>query len=538
MNVKLQVLNATDDALLEKRRYGRSPFDAPVRVQWGSWFRKRSFAGVIQDASATGIRLRLPEGHALPRGERVSVQWDVPSTLSQTPLVKSYKLRGTVVRTDSAASGQPSYGVRWKGLAHEQVHAADARSSKTITVLAALALAALIALLKTRNVISFWYQPFFQVYSVVAALLVLSRAALSVFYREPEDQGFMPSVSLIVAVKNEEANIAETVRRCFQSRYPADLLELIVVDDGSTDGTWGVLQALQAEYPHLRLFQFEKNRGKRHAMALGARKAHGAILVYIDSDCQLEADGLYRLVQPFNDPQVGAVAGHTLVIVEQDNFISKMEAVRYFVSQRVMKAAESLFGSVTCCPGPFSAYRREAVMKILPAWENQRFLGAQATFGDDRSLTNFILRDYRIIYHAGARCRTFVPKEWAVFFRQQLRWKKSWVRESTIAPRFMYREHPIAAISYYLSIVVTLVSPIVLLRALFYSPLALQSVAFAPYMAGLVLVFLFLGLLYRYHTQSSHWYYGVAFAILYAGFFSLQTYYAVLTVRQNHWGTR
>jgi hyaluronan synthase len=212
--------------------------------------------------------------------------------------------------------------------------------------------------------------------------------------------------------------------------------------------------------------------------------------------------------------------------------------VRYFVSQRVMKAAESLFGSVTCCPGPFSAYRREAVLSVLQPWLNQTFMGTPATFGDDRSLTNFILRRYRVLYHAGARCRTYAPSTWVGFIRQQLRWKKSWVRETTIAVRHMWKEHPLVVISYYFSVVITLVSPLIVLRAFFYSPIVLQTHAYAPYLAGLLLVFLFLGLVHYYHTQSPYWYYGLAFAILYGCFFCLQNYYAILTVRQNHWGTR
>ena len=216
-----------------------------------------------------------------------------------------------------------------------------------------------------------------------------------------------------------------------------------------------------------------------------------------------------------------------------------MESVRYYVSQRVMKAAESIFGAVTCCPGPFSAYRRDAVMAILDSWLAQTFMGAAATFGDDRSLTNFILRRYRVIYHAGARCSTFAPSRWRTFVRQQLRWKKSWVRETTIAVRWMWREHPLAVLSYYFSIVITLVSPLIVLRAFFYvAKPVLQTYAYIPYMAGLMLVFLFLGLVYYYHTQSKYWYYGVAFAVLYGCFFCLQNYYAISTVRQNHWGTR
>src|SRR5258706_5918967 len=188
-----------------------------------------------------------------------------------------------------------------------------------------------------------------------------------------------------------------------------------------------------------------------------------------------------------------------------------MESVRYYVSHRIMKAAESLFGAVTCCPGAFSAYRRETIMRILPDWLNQTFMGERATFGDDRSLTNFVLRTHRVVFHDGARCVTYVPDTWSTFFRQQLRWKKSWSRETTVAVRQMYRLPWAAALSYYIGVVLTLLSPLVALRALIFL-FALGSKACIPYLAGVFLVYLFFSLLYFYHTGEKHWYYGLAFA--------------------------
>jgi len=357
-------------------------------------------------------------------------------------------------------------------------------------------------------------------------------------YREPQDHGMLKSLSVVLSVKNEEDHIAEVVRRCFQARYPADKMELIVIDDGSTDRTWDVLKRLAPQYNKLTIHRFKRNKGKRHGMAWGALQSQSEILVFMDSDSMLEPEAFYRIIQPFHDERVGAVAGHTDIIVEPNNFISKIEAVRYFVSQRVMKAAESVFGAVTCCPGPLSAYRREAVLRILNGWLNQKFMGAAATFGDDRSLTNRILRDYRIVYHAGARCRTFAPEKWRTFLKQQLRWKKSWARETLSAACHMWREHPVAAMSYYLSIVITLTSPFAVLRAFVYSPIVLGAFACVPYVMGLMLVFLLLGAVYYYHTQSRYWYYGLIFAAVYSWIFSLQTYYAIMTVRENHWGTR
>src|SRR5690606_36230782 len=129
----------------------------------------------------------------------------------------------------------------------------------------------------------------------------------------------------------------------------------------------------------------------------------------------------------------------------RESHLTRMQEVRYYVSFRVLKAAESLFGTVTCCSGCLSAYRRIFVMDVIDSWLNQRFLGTEATFGDDRSLTNHLLRRHRIIYDSEALCTTIVPAEPHKFFRQQLRWKKSWLRESLIASSFLWKRHPLAA---------------------------------------------------------------------------------------------
>jgi hyaluronan synthase len=411
------------------------------------------------------------------------------------------------------------------------------RVVKIFTALAAIALAAAIITLKTRNIVYFWYDPWLQTYSIIAAAFVLSRVGLSLFYREPKDNGYFPTVSIIIAAKNEELHIAKTVEHCVRSNYPPDLMEIFVIDDGSTDHTWEIMEKLEASHPQVKAFRFDKNKGKRHGMAWGAEQASGDVLVYVDSDSYIDPDSLYRIVQPFADQTIGAVSGHVLAAIEPDNFISKMEAVRYYISHRIMKAAESIFGAVTCCPGAFSAYRRTAVMDVLPAWLNQKFWGTPATFGDDRSLTNYILRDFQVIYHAGARCVTYVPRTMSQFFNQQLRWKKSWVRETTVAVRHMYKKHPVAALFYYMGVALTIVSPLIALRAIFFLPL-LAAVNPAPYVLGIFLVYLFQCLICLYFTQSKYWYYGLLFAAVYIFVLSFQNYYAMLTVRKNHWGTR
>lgn len=511
---------------------------AAVTVRVGPWWRRRRLTGVVTDLSATGLAVRLHGAPQVAPGTPVRMRVDVPPPLSGSGRRVPCAVMGTVVWSQQPAGcAHLVWGVRLSRLLADWVHLSGWAWQRGALLVVTVLLAAAIGALKTYNVLWFWYDVWFQVYSLVVAVYIGSRSWLSLFYRVPSDRGVLPSASIVIAVKNEEAHIAETVERCFRSRYPARQLDVIVVDDGSTDQTWARLSDLVSRYPRLRIFKFTVNLGKRHAMALGAKQARGEILVYVDSDSFVDPEGVYRIVQDFADPRVGAVAGHVQVIIEPDNLISKMESVRYFISHRVMKAAESLFGCVTCCSGAFSAYRRSAVLDVLPRWLNQTFLGAKATFGDDRSLTNFILRTHQVVFCETARCQTYVPDNWRKYFRQQLRWKKSWSRETLIASGIMYRKHPIAALSYYVGVVLTLFAPIMVIRNMVVMPLV-YSMSCLPYVAGLALIYLFFCCVYLYFTRSRYWYYGLTFAALYVSVLCWQNYYAMATVSRTHWGTR
>jgi hyaluronan synthase len=220
-----------------------------------------------------------------------------------------------------------------------------------------------------------------------------------------------------------------------------------------------------------------------------------------------------------------------------------MQEVRYYVAFRVNKAAESVFGTVSCSSGCLAAYRRRYVIPILDRWLNQTFLGTPATFGDDRSLTNYMLRRYRVVFDSDALCTTIVPDKHRVFFRQQLRWKKSWTRETLIASSFMWRRHPMAAFCYYVNAIIPVISPIVVMRALFLPLLgpiipAFSGMSFSTmYLLGCLLMVSLYALYYFARVNSRLWIYGFT-SFIYSFFLIWLTYYAFFTVRKNHWGTR
>ncbi len=391
--------------------------------------------------------------------------------------------------------------------------------------------------IKWLNIYYFWYSPLLHLYSLMVSIYILSRFVLAALYKPPPDVGFLPDISVVIACKNEEDSIYDTIDCVFKSDYPKNRLEVIAVNDGSTDNTLTEMERAKRKHSRMKIINFKKNLGKRHGMAAGAREASGEILVYIDSDSFVQRNTLRKLVQGFSNPEVGAVCGHANVTNVEQNALTKMQQVRYFVAFRVVKAAESLFSTVTCCSGCLAAYRRSYIMDILDSWLNQSFLGVEATFGDDRSLTNFMLRRYRVIYDCEAVCTTIVPNSYRVFFRQQLRWKKSWIRETFLGCRFMWRRHPLAAFFFYLGAIVPVLAPLVVSNALIL-PFFVGTMFSYIYIYGVGLMAVLFSLVYLATFRDKVWIFGITFSFLYMLVLVWQTYYAVFTVRNNSWGTR
>jgi hyaluronan synthase len=388
---------------------------------------------------------------------------------------------------------------------------------------------------------NFWY-----IYSLLAGTFLVSRLPLAFMHKdsyansyEKNDQYVYPNVSFIIAAKNEEESIFKTIETCMESDYPAEM-ECIAIDDGSTDKTFSEMQRASVVFgsEKVRAVTFGVNRGKREAMSEGARLSKNEIVVFVDSDSFLEKGALRLLIHHFSDKTVGAVSGNTGVANHCSNLLTKMQSIRYAVSFDIFKSAESYFGVVTCCPGCFSAYRMEAITPVLPLWRNQTFLGTRSTFGDDRSLTNFVLRDWKVVYCENAKATTIVPEKYMKFLKQQLRWKKSWIREGFVSSSFMWKKNPIAALSFYINLILPTLGPFVVGWVLY--------MTIAHYNLLFLVIFLFgvttVGLLYStflFITQrEKYWLYMPIFSIFYTLIMIWQMPYAILTLRKTHWGTR
>ena len=381
--------------------------------------------------------------------------------------------------------------------------------------------------------------PLFASYSIAVVIYVLGRFVLAMFYRPVPDKGFRPTVSIIIPAFNEEDGIVGTIESCLHTDYPAHLTEVIAVNDGSTDGTWARILEAKQRWPQLYAVDLGRNYGKRGAMAEGIRRARGDVRAFVDSDSYLDADAVTAIVQPFTDERVGAVVCHAEVKNASVNWMTKMQQVRYYSAFRVIKGTESMLsGTVTCASGCCAAYRRSTVLPLLDDWEFQTFLGRPATFGDDRALTNRILNRHRVVYQSSARAETMVPERPRVFFRQQLRWKKSWLRESMQVVRYFWRKNPVAAVFTYASIAFPFMAPWVVLHAVGGRLLGGRPGGLWFYIIGTYAMALLYSLYYAFKRHDGLWFHGMTFVAMYMTVLVFQTYWGIVTMRDTRWGTR
>jgi cellulose synthase/poly-beta-1,6-N-acetylglucosamine synthase-like glycosyltransferase/peptidoglycan/xylan/chitin deacetylase (PgdA/CDA1 family) len=216
-------------------------------------------------------------------------------------------------------------------------------------------------------------------------------------------------VSVIVPAYNEEANIGATVRSIVESDYP--WLEVIVVDDGSTDSTSAIVASLRL--PDVRLVR-RPNGGKPAALNTGIRMARGEILVLVDGDTVFEPHAIGQLVQPFVEWDVGAVSGNTKV-ANRRGLLGRWQHLEYVIGFNLDRRLFDLGECMPTVPGAIGAFRREAMIDVggVPA----------ATLAEDTDLTMAILRaGWRVVYEPEAIAWTEAPATLRQLWRQRYRW--------------------------------------------------------------------------------------------------------------------
>ena len=304
-------------------------------------------------------------------------------------------------------------------------------------------------------------------YGVIVTPFLAFRLVITHLYKPVPDRGYRPPISVIVPVYNEEKDICNTIDSILNSDYPKDKLELIVIDDKSKDKTLEVINKKRLEC-NFKVVALDKNMGKRHAMAAGVKQCTGEFLVCVDSDTMVKPDAIKLLVQPFTDEKIYCICGNAAVANETNpktnTLLARFQKVWYADSFRIRKGVESSFDMVICCSGVLSAYRREKFEKVVDEWLNEKFLGNEVVSGDDRQMTNLMLRmGGNSVFQSTALAYTFAPHKLKKFIVQQIRWGRSGFRGMLFAAKFFTKKKLMQKIIFYTTMFVTFFSPISLL---------------------------------------------------------------------------
>ena len=432
--------------------------------------------------------------------------------------------------------------------------------------------------------------PFVGIYSVLTSFVLLCILVLSYFkYKDPYlsvknvDVSNGPLISIVVPAKNEEKNIRNCVQSCLNQTYMNK--EIIVVNDGSTDKTGEVLDEMRKENrtTNFRILHLSKSVGKKKAVEAASEIARGEIYAFMDSDCDMSFDAVEKAAKIFhNDRKLGALTCHGRVRdAQRGNTIEKFQQVYIDISCRSIKAAESSFKSVTCCSGSLSFYRRVAIQDFIHEWANDRFLGIDFKFCTDRRMTAHILGTrttldsssdkkqqehlpilqtgdddietmkksldpdvefsdrpikWNVEYSNSIKVNVGVPKTFESLAKQQIRWRKSFIRSLFATGGIYWKRPSFIALLYYIQIAMKLVRPYILFYTIAILPIKGDFTSVLFWIAGVMFTGMIYAVEYRLRNPDDGlWLYRPPFTFITTFVYTWFLIYSAFTIRNKSW---
>ena len=409
------------------------------------------------------------------------------------------------------------------------------------------------------------------IYSTLMPFHTFAVLVIGWFFFKNKATGKTPKelVSVIIPVYNQELLIERVIESIFESSYSN--LEVVAVNDGSTDSTAKVLDNLSEIYPNLSVIH-KRNGGKRTAVATGFYASQGQYIVLIDSDSIISRFAIEEFMKTFvTDPKIGGVVGHGKVLNAEKNVLTKCQDSWYDFAFNISKATESTFGNVLCCSGCLAAYKREAIEHFIPFWAESKF-----QYGDDRNLTTYAiatpwaksklssvqkhlmksmsnyddaedrgltaqtLTSWKTVYVPTAVVHTDVPETLKKYLRQQIRWKKGYLRSSFFVSAFFWKKNPLNSLLFYLELMSAFLAPLVFFSIYIYGPLFFQQYWFAlSYFVTQLILGIAVGIDYKLRNpKTKNWKYKPIMNLISSFILSLILVPALLNYRSNKWLTR
>ena len=293
----------------------------------------------------------------------------------------------------------------------------------------------------------------FTIFVATVWVLWAVKVLLSRRYR-PWTTPYRPTTSVVIPVVDEPPELFREVLRRIAAQEPD---ETIVVINGPRNPA---LEAICNQCPGDLTWTWTPVAGKRNAIRAGVELASGEVVVLVDSDTLWTPATLAELVKPFADPRVGGVTTRQRILAQERNLLTRW--ADWLENSRALYAmpAQSVLGQVGCLPGRTIAFRRDILVRSMPAFLRERFLGVFLEISDDRTLTNATLKlGYRTVYQSTSLVYTDAPTRIGKLVKQQYRWARGSQYNTLRMLPWMLRHAPLLAVFF----VVDMLLPFLLL---------------------------------------------------------------------------
>ena len=232
------------------------------------------------------------------------------------------------------------------------------------------------------------------------------------------DPTFTPTVTILIPAKNEENVIGRILQRMTELTYPKERLQVIVINDASSDRTGQIADFFAKRYPFIEVIHRdfkEGGKGKPSALNAGLKIAKGEIILCFDADYYPQVNIIEKLISPFSDPKVGAVQGRVVVLNEPQNIVTRLATLERVGGYCIDQRARQMLGLIPQYGGANGGVRREIL---------EEFGGFDETMlAEDTDLTfKAYLAGYEVCYLNDAESYEEAVKSWRAYWRQRFRW--------------------------------------------------------------------------------------------------------------------
>lgn len=394
-------------------------------------------------------------------------------------------------------------------------------------------------------------------YGIAVTILLLAKLILAWMHRaetvrNAAEQRVLDELRVGVAIPiyNEDPHM---LRACLASlaAQTRAVQSIVVVDDGSTDRaaieearSWA--RSFRTRGIDFQVIEFEQNRGKREGLvACLDAQPDAELLLCVDSDTVLEQDALANAIVPFREDRVTVVTGLVLAINYRKNLLTRLTDLRYANAFLFERAAYSTLRSVLCACGSLAVYRTEVMRAYRHDFLTQTFLGNPAVFGDDRRLTNYGLLEGDALLQPTAVAYTAVPERFGHYTRQQIRWNKSFFRESVWVLRWMSKKKAAFWLTF-VELATWAVFSLAIMYAVIIAPILYGTMPFVTYLLCIALLGYARSIRYldMVAADRSRWdrisgfLLAPLYGLLHVFYLVWLRAYALTTLRHGRWGTR